>query len=387
MRFLRNRKVRAWILQIGYVLILLGAVVAGAIITKRNLDAQGISSSFDFLWSATGWDLTSSMLPTATTDPYWWFLLMGFVNTLFMGIVGLTGATIVGGMIGLARVSSNKAAQLLGTIYVEIFRNIPMIVQLFFIYAWANQLPSPRQAFHFAGFVLSNRGLYIPGLNVAGWSVALFYFIVAVALIALLVLAAARPFRRLETRTRRAAVLAIVTIAVVLALPTLLIGHEAGTPILTVPELAGLNIRGGYRIRPEFYALAFAIAIYGGAYIAEIVRGGFNSVDRGQTEAAQSLGLTPWQSFIRIRLPLALRSMLPILANQYIWLVKATTLGIAVGYADLFMVIASSITQSGQTLAFIAILMGAFLLLNFTIAAIFNAINKAVALKGHQLRS
>ena len=179
----------------------------------------------------------------------------------------------------------------------------------------------------------------------------------------------------------------MIAVGAIVAVTAVVLGHDAGTAWITNPELKGLNIRGGYRIQPEVYALAFSIAIYGGAYIGEIVRGGFKAVGQGQSEAAQALGLSPWQAFSRVRLPLAMRAMLPILANQYVWLIKATTLGIVVGFSDFFMVIATSITQSGQTLEFIGILMIGFLIINLSLARIFNAINKAVKLKGHQLRS
>jgi ABC-type amino acid transport system permease subunit len=155
---------------------------------------------------------------------------------------------------------------------------------------------------------------------------------------------------------------------------------------LDFPSLQGLNLRGGLRIPPEFSALAVAIAIYGGSYIAEIVRGGFKAVGKGQMEAANSLGLTAWQVFTLVRLPLALRAMLPILANQYVWLMKATTMGIAVGFSDFFMIVALTINHSGQTLEAIGILMGGFLMINLTLAALFNRINKAIALKGNQSR-
>ena len=164
------------------------------------------------------------------------------------------------------------------------------------------------------------------------------------------------------------------------------LGHTGGAQIMTWPAVRGLNIQSGYRIPPEIYALVFAIAIYGGAYVAEIVRGGFNAVSKGQVEAAQSLGLTPWSVFSRVRFPLAFRSMLPILTNQYVWLIKATTLGIIVGFADFFMVVNAAITHSGQTFELVGLLMVTFLIINFTLAAILNRINKAVALKGHQLR-
>ena len=136
--------------------------------------------------------------------------------------------------------------------------------------------------------------------------------------------------------------------------------------------------------RERVLTLAIAITTYGAAYVGEIVRGGFKSVGRGQMEAAAALGLSSWQIFTRVRLPLAFRAMLPILINQYVWLIKATTLGIAVGFSDFFMVIASSINHSGQTFEFIGILMAGFLLINFSLAAVLNRLNRAIALKGHQ---
>ncbi|MCZ4291634.1 ABC transporter permease subunit [Hoeflea alexandrii] len=154
-----------------------------------------------------------------------------------------------------------------------------------------------------------------------------------------------------------------------------------------MPELRGLNIRDGIRIPPEFLSLLIGMAIYGGAYIAEIIRAGFLSVGKGQAEAAQSLGLTPWQVFSRVRLPLAIRAVLPTLINQYVWLFKATTLGIVVGYTDFFAVISVSINQAGQTLELIGILMLGFLIMNNTIAFLLNRVNDAIALKGSQLRS
>lgn len=387
MTIFRSQKVRNTAFQVLFVGGLIAILLTGILTAWHNLAAQNITSSFAFLWKATGWEMNFSLLPTSARDPYWWYILMGICNTLFLGVIGLFCATLVGGLVGLARVSENKAARLLGTVYVEIFRNIPLIVQIFFWYSVANRLPSPRQAFEFGGIKLSNRGLYLPGFNVHGWAIAALVLLIFAYAVWIGVYSSARRYRRIP-QDRKARVRLIGTgLALVAAAILMVAGHPAGEPWFTIPELKGLNVRGGYRIQPEVYTLAFAIAIYGGAYIGEIVRGGFKSVGRGQTEAAQALGLSGWQAFSRIRLPLAMRAMLPILANQYVWLIKATTLGIVVGFSDLFMVIATSITQSGQTLEFIGILMASFLIINFSLAKIFNRINKAVELKGHQLRS
>ncbi|WP_259782369.1 ABC transporter permease subunit [Aestuariispira ectoiniformans] len=154
-----------------------------------------------------------------------------------------------------------------------------------------------------------------------------------------------------------------------------------------MPYLKGLNYRDGIRVSPELLACIIAISIYGGGYIAEIIRAGFNAVGKGQGEAGYALGLTRWQIFSRIRFPLAIRAVMPTMINQYVWLLKATTIGIAVGFSDFFMVISTSINQSGQTLELIGILMGGFLLINYLMAWVLNRVNDAIKLKGTQLRS
>ncbi|MBZ9883615.1 ABC transporter permease subunit [Mesorhizobium sp. CA10] len=382
---LRNQKVRSALLQVVYVGSLAALVLAGIIIARRNLAEQGITSGFDFLYKSTGWDVNFSLLPATANDPYWWFFLIGIINTLFLGCTGLILATLVGTIVGLARTSSNELAQLLGRTYVDIFRNIPLILQVFFWYALITHLPTPRAAHEAWGFLLTSRGLYVPAPNVGGVAMALATSAV-IAAIALPVWLGrtsrlSQPFGQRATIQLAGAAAALACAAIVL-----MVGRLPDAPLLDFPALEGLNLRGGLRVPPEFSALAIAIAIYGGSYIAEIVRGGFKSVGMGQMEAARSLGLSPWRVFTLVRLPLALRAMLPILANQYVWLMKATTMGIAVGFTDFFMIVALTINHSGQTLEVIGILMGGFLAINLSLAAVFNRINKAIALKGNQLR-
>ncbi|MGN6306424.1 MAG: ABC transporter permease subunit [Mesorhizobium sp.] len=382
---LRNQKVRNALLQIFYVGALGAMVLAGILIARRNLAAQGITSGFDFLFKSTGWDMNFSLLPATAMDPYWWFFLNGIINTLFLGTFGLVLATVVGTIVGLARTSSNDLARLLGRTYVDIFRNIPLILQVFFWYALITHLPSPRAAEESWGTFLTSRGLYVPIPNVGAWTLAAAVAAVLAAIVLPLWLGRTHRIDR-PLGQRLPLQLAAAAAALACAALILLAGRLPDAPFLDVPELKGLNLRGGLRIPPEFATLVVAIAIYGGSYIAEIVRGGFKAVGKGQMEAANSLGLTSWQVFTLVRLPLALRAMLPILANQYVWLMKATTMGIAVGFTDFFMIVALTINHSGQTLEAIGILMGGFLVINLTLAAIFNRINKAIALKGNQLR-
>jgi len=383
---LRNQKVRNALLQILYVGSIAALVLTGVMIARQNLAAQGITSGFDFLHKSTGWDVNFSLLPATANDPYWWFFLIGIINTLFLGTVGLVLATVVGTIVGLARTSSNELARLLGRTYVDIFRNIPLILQVFFWYAVITHLPTPRAAHQALGILLTSRGLYVPVPNVDNLALVASAFALVLAVVLPIWLGRtarlSRPVgERLGIQVVGAAA-ALVCTAIILAA-----GRLPDLPLLDFPGLQGLNLKGGLRIPPEFSALAIAIAIYGGSYIAEIVRGGFKSVGKGQMEAAQSLGLSPWRVFTLVRLPLALRAMLPILANQYVWLMKATTMGIAVGFTDFFMIVALTINHSGQTLEVIGILMAGFLAINLSLAAVFNRINKAIALKGNQLRS
>ena len=378
----RRKSFRRAAIQGGFLVAIAAVVIVGTMTARANLAAQGITSGFGFLAKSTGWDLNFSILPTNPNDPYWWFILAGICNTLFLGFLGLFFATLIGLAVGMARSSTNPSARLVGATYVETFRNIPLIVQVFFWYAMASQLPGPKQSIVVGDALLSSRGLYLPGLNVSLVSAIAAVAIAFVTACLLLWIAIARPFRRMAKVAKRNLLLGVLGGGLVLAAVGLFLGRLPDTPLVSLPELQGLNVRGGIRIQPELYTLAFAIAIYGGAYIGEIVRGGFKAVGRGQVEAAQALGLSAWQAFSRVRLPLAIRAMLPILINQYVWLIKATTLGIVVGFSDFFMVISGAITHPGQTLELIAILMGGFLVINFSLAAILNRINRAIALKG-----
>lgn len=385
-KVLRNQKARNNLLQAAYVSSIAALLLSGVLIAHENLAAQGITSGFFFLSKSTGWNVSFSLLPSTADDPYWWVFLIGILNTLFLGSISLVLATVIGTIVGLARTSSNELARLLGRTYVDIFRNIPLILQVFFWYAVVTHLPSPRQAHAWSGFILTSRGLYVPVPNVSTPAFAA----AIVASIAAFILPVwlgrtSRLDRPIDQRLGLsvAASLAALGVAAII----ILLGRLPDVPLIDLPSLQGLNLQGGLRISPEFMALATAIAIYGGSYIAEIVRGGFKAVGKGQVEAAYSLGLSPWRVFTMVRLPLALRAMLPILTNQYVWLMKATTMGIAVGFTDFFMVVVLTINHSGQTIEAIGILMAGFLTINLSLAAVFNRINRAIALKGNQLRA
>lgn len=382
------RRTRAFWIQVAAGLALIVAVVLLVRAAQTSLAAQGVTSGFGFLQRSTGWDISFSLIPYTISDPYWKVLLAGLLNTLFLGVIGLALASVLGVIVGTLRTANNAVLNAFGTTYVEVLRNVPLILQAFFWYAVFTHLPRPKQALVLAdAVVLSSRGIYLPGMNISASAGMIGGALILAGVILALVLSLLpRPTlarRRMLPRLSRIALFGGFGLSVLV----MLLGKEAGMPLLNVAELKGLRFDGGVRISPEFAALLVAMSLYGGAYLGEIIRAGFMSVSRGQIEAAKALGLTTWQVFSRVRLPMALRAVLPTLTNQYVWLLKATTLGIAVGYSDFFLVISTSINQSGQTVELILILMAGFLIMNNVLAGIMNFINRRIALRGTQLRT
>jgi general L-amino acid transport system permease protein len=384
---LSSTRSRSLILQAACVAAVL-AVVAGLVMTAHSrITEGGMASGFDFLFRATGWDLGFSVIPLTSLDPYWKAFLAGALNTLLLGVTALSLATLIGVVIGGMRTSRNALTCLVGRTYVDIFRNIPMMLQLLLWYKLLGSLPSARAALNWGDWLfLSNRGIYLAAFNITPLFTLALLLLVAFALVAAFwMLASRRISAGIGERLLRVGLIWLALLAVAMVL--FRFGRIPETPLIDLPQARGLNIRGGLRISPELLACIIALAVYGGAYIAEIVRSGFNAIDPGVIEAAKALGLRNFSVLTVIRLPLMLRAALPTLINQYVWLMKATTIGIAVGFADLFMVVSSSINQSGQAFEIIAIFVVAFLTINYSISFILNLVNRAIALKGTQLRS
>ena len=383
---LKNKTFRETALQAGFVGGLLVMVVAMVVVGRANLEAQGMTTGFGFLERTTGWRISFSLIDYSTNSTYARAILVGILNSIFLGVISLPIATVVGVTVGVMRTSGNGMAELLGATFVELFRNVPLILQLMFWYTLLLALPSPRLAEPILGSVaLTGRGIYIPGLNVTALSAFIVSIVVVAFLSVNLWLGAKRwPDLHLDAarRERRLLWLALLVVVVVV----FWVGRLPDTTLVDIPRAAGLNYKGGIRISPELMACIIAISIYGSAYIAEIVRAGFNAIPRGQNEAGHALGLSSWHIFSRIRLPLAIRIVMPTMINQYVWLFKATTIGIAISFTDFFMVISTAINQSGQTLELIAILMGGFLIINYSMAWVLNRVNDAIKLKGTQLR-
>jgi len=370
-RRIDSRRLFAQVLILAVVVAALISVVMSA---RHNLEALGITSGFAFLERATGWGYSFSLLPRSIDDTYARTLTIGLLNTVFVGLICIITSTVIGFLIGSIRDARNLSLATVAACYVQLFRNIPLILQGVFWYAALIHLPGPRQSISLGDVAfLSNRGFMMPALNIPGWAALL----LAAASIAcgLAIIASRLRFGRGLLWWLGATLLMCVAASLLLT--------PAGESAWSVPALKGLRFRGGLEMSVELLTMIIAITLYGSAYIAEVVRGGLQEVPRGQTEAGQSLGLSAARIWLNITVPLALRSIMPPLGNQWIFIMKATTIGVAIGFSDLFMIVSTSITQSGQTLELIAILMGAFLLINVTIARLVDWINARLQFKAH----
>ena len=354
-------------------LVVVVVLIASAVESARtNLNTMGISSGFGFLDRSTGWSYSFSLVERSIDDPYRWTLFIGFLNTLFLGIVSIFLATLLGFAVGAARDARNFAVEGAATIFVQIFRNIPLILQLVFWYAILIHMPGPRQAMSLLDLTfLSNRGLYVPAVNLPP---ALSLAGLAFAVVSAVVVA-----KTIQSGFAKRAAVWLLLNAFLFVLLFQFAGAEDGT-VLSIPVLKGLRFVGGTPIPVELVAMIIAIVLYGAAYIAEVVKGGLRAVPKGLIEAGRSLGLSETAIWFKIKMPMALRSIIPPLGNQWIFLMKATTIGVAIGFSDLFMIVSTSITQSGQTLELIGILMAAFLLINFTLAQLVNLLNSRLQL-------
>lgn len=369
-----NRRYRNVALQLAFVTTIAAIVIVGVVTTRHNLQVQGVSMGWDFLNYTTGSTISFSLIDYDINSTFARALLVGFVNTIFLGVISVSLAVILGTIIGTARLSRHKLVNLIAASYVQVFRNIPLILQAFFWYSLITHLPSPRSAIALPGGIyIANRGISFPWLNVEPWHVVF----AAAALAAGLMLTV----RSLRRSARSAAFLWLAG-GVACAAVAIIFGRLDGLPLVDIPHVQGLRLAGGVMMVPELSAAIVAISLFGASYVAEIVRAGFLAIPIGLTEAGQALGLRNWHIFWRIRLPLMIRKILPTMTNQIIWLMKATTIGIAIGFSDYFGVIANSINHSGQTLTLIFLLIIGFWAINMSIAFVMNTINRAIALPG-----
>jgi general L-amino acid transport system permease protein len=344
-------------------------IVANA---RANLETQRITSGFGFLSNTAGFDVSQNLIPYSGSDTYTRVFLVGLLNTLLVAVIGIFFATIIGFLVALGRLSPNWLLSRIAGGYVELIRNLPLLFQILFWYlAVLAALPGPRQSIAlFGSFFLSNRGLIIPK-PIADPGLEPFVFAVLAAIVAALLL---RSYARRQLfQSGRVVTIWPIIAGLLIGLP-LLTSLVFGVPVtFEIPELKGFNFAGGSRVIPEFVALTLALSTYTGAFIAEIVRAGIQSVHQGQMEAGASLGLARGSTLRLIVVPQAMRVILPPLTSQYLNLTKNSSLAVAIGYPDLVSVFAgTALSQTGQAIEIIAITMGVYLLISLVTSAIMN---------------
>jgi len=374
--WLYDPKVRGWMAQIAALALLFwlgGWLVHNAVV---NLQARGIASGFGFLTDPAGFGILQTLIPYQESDPYWRVFLIGLLNTLLISVLGIVTATLLGFLIGIARLAKNALVAGLAALYIETFRNIPPLLQIFFWYfAVLRAMPGPRQSLSWGdAFFLNIRGLYMPrplvAEGIAPWTIAL---TIAVALWLLL----AHWAKRRQEATGEPFPVFPVGLLLVILLPALAILFWGAPFRWEIPQLVGFNFVGGWVLIPELLALWVALSIYTAAFIAEIVRAGILAVPHGQKEAAMALGLSTRQQLRLVILPQAMRVIIPPLTSQYLNLTKNSSLAAAIGYPDLVGLFAGTVlNQTGQAIETIAMAMTVYLAISLTISLFMNWYNK-----------
>lgn len=350
--------------------------------TLENLERRGIASGFGFLSSTAGFGIILHLIEYSEESSYGRAFLVGLLNTLLVSSLGIVFATTLGFFIGICRLTGNWLLARLAAAYIEVIRNIPLLLQIFFWYfAVLRLLPLPRQSIEIGGTVFLNiRGLYMPSpILEPGFQVVALAFIVAIAAVILV----ARWAHRWREATGRYFPTPYVSIGILVGVP-MIMAITTGFPVSwEFPELKGFNFVGGMVLIPEFAAMLVALSVYTAAFIAEVVRAGIQSVNRGQVEAAYSLGLKPGQTLRLIIIPQAFRVIIPPLTSQYLNLTKNSSLAVAIAYPELVSVFAGTVlNQTGQAIEVIALTMAVYLTISLLISLFMNWFNRKVALAG-----
>ena len=346
--------------------------------TLHNLAARNIATGFHFLGREAGFAIGESAINYSPADTYGRAIWVGILNTLRVAIIGIILATILGTLIGIARMSKNFLINKLASVYVEVMRNVPLLLQLFFWYAIITEgTPGPRQALNpIPGVFVSNRGLRIPGLE--GVSLDWVLFGLGLAIVAGLVLV--QWAKRHQAKTGHLVPAGRWFVLMLIAFPLIGWMVSGASLNLVMPELKGFNFVGGISMSPEFFALLAGLVIYTSAFVAEVVRSGVQSVSSGQWEAAGSLGLSRAKMLRLVILPQALRVIIPPMTSQYLNLTKNSSLAVAIGYPDIVSIVNTTLNQTGQAIEGILIIMAAYLTVSLSISIFMNWYNKRIAL-------
>jgi len=346
--------------------------------TLENMARQNIASGFGFIVQESGFDIGDTLIDYSPADSYGHAIWVGILNTLRVALIGIVLATLLGTLIGIGRLSTNWLLAKICGWYVEIIRNIPLLLQLFIWYKLITLYsPGPRQAASIGNVFISNRGVQFP---VPKADPSHMWMGIALLLGIVLSFFVARWAKSRQAATGQQFHTVWASIGLILGLP-LLVFVGSGFPLVwDVPELKGFNFAGGVVLLPEFFALLIGLTVYTAAFIAEIVRAGILAVNRGQSEAAAALGLRPNTAMRLVILPQALRVIIPPMTSQYLNITKNSSLAIAIGYPDIVAVLNTTMNQTGQAIEGTALIMACYLTVSLSISFFMNWYNKKIAL-------
>lgn len=370
----RNPRLRAALIQGALLLLVVWFLWSVAANTAQNLAARNIVSGWDFLWRRSGFDVVFSIIPYSSEDSYARALMVGFLNTLLVALLGIIFATLIGLLLGVMRLSRNWIVSRTAALYIEVVRNVPLLLQLFIWYKLVlKPLPDVRDAIRVGDIAaLSNKGLTVPA-PVFGPGAWMGLVGLAIALIASFLLRRWAKLRQARTGQRFPA--GLLGILLVIGLPLAFFAVTGWPVTFDYPVIGTFNFKGGMTLVPEFMALLVALATYTAAFIGEAVRAGIQSVSRGQSEAAHALGLRPNATMRLVILPQALRVIIPPMTSQYLNLTKNSSLAVAIAYPDLVATGGTTLNQTGQAIEVVLIWMVVYLALSLGTAAFMSWFN------------
>jgi len=380
---LSSRQKQAVIYQVIAVLLVLFVVYYCTSNMLDNIAKRGITTGFGFLSDTAGFGISQYLINYSdSTSNYLDVFIVGILNTAMVSIVCIVMASILGLLIGIGRLSSNFLIAKLSQVYIETFRNIPVLLQILFWYnVVLSALPNPRSSMGYLDAIfLNNRGLLLPAPIFESGSI---FILIAFLLACVGVFFLSKWAIKRHNVTGEEFPLIPVSLAILILAPVL-VYFISGQPVSAeYPVLKGFNFKGGLTVIPEFLALAFALSIYTATYIAEAVRAGISSIPNGQTEAAESLGLRGTVTMRKVILPQALRVIIPPVVNQYLNMVKNSSLATAIGYPELVTLFSgTTLNQVGQAIEIILMTMAVYLTFSIAISILLNWVNKKMEIKG-----
>jgi general L-amino acid transport system permease protein len=376
--FWRDERVLRIFAQVVSSVLVIGFIIFLVINFFEAAEQRGLTLGYDFLKEAAGFPISESMIPYDPAQSFAYAFLIGILNTLKVSLIGIVAATLLGTLVGLARLSSNWLVSRIALIYIEFHRNIPLLVYLFlWFFVVGQRLPPVKDSLQVSGLIyLNQRGLYMswPRLTSTGYIFLIFVILgIGLSIIAFVVL------RRLRETTGQSTYFGAVSLGILVVFPTIGWFIAGGEPLVVdVPFLEGFNYKGGLRLTPEFTALLVGLVLYTAGYIAEVVRAGIQAVSKGQVEAASAVGLSSFQVLGLVIIPQAMRVIIPPLISQYLNLAKNSSLAIAIGYLDVFFVGRTIINQAGRAVPVFSMIMITYLTISIITSIIMNIYNRRI---------